>query len=109
MGTLAALATFPDPPQELQLGGADILTYREMMVRFARILERRPPLVIPTPFLSPRLSSYWVGLVTPIEFGLVRPLIDGLSAEMLVRRPPPPGLNDHPAGYDDAVRQALAA
>ncbi|UGS34982.1 NAD(P)H-binding protein [Capillimicrobium parvum] len=109
VGTLAALASFPDPPQEVQLGGADILTYREMMVRFARILGRRPPLVIPTPFLSPRLSSYWVGLVTPIEFGLVRPLIDGLSAEMLVRRPPPPGLNDHPAGYDDAVRQALAA
>jgi len=107
--TLAALATFPDPPDEVQLGGADVLTYREMMDRFARIIGRRPPLVVPTPFLSPRLSSYWVGLVTPIELGLVRPLIDGLSAEMVVRRPPPKGLNDHPRGFDDAVREALAA
>lgn len=108
-GTLAALATHPDPPQELQLGGADVLTYREMMDRFARIIGRKPPLVVPTPFLSPRLSSYWVGLMTPIEFGLVRPLVDGLSAEMVVRRPPPPGLNEHPLGFDEAVRRALAA
>jgi hypothetical protein len=49
-----------------------------------------------------------VALVTPIDLGLARPLIDGLSAEMVVRTPPPPGVNDAPAGYDAAVRAALA-
>ncbi len=57
--------------------------------------------------LSPRLSSYWVSLVTPVETGLVRPLVDGLKTEMVVAEPPPAGLNDEPLGFDDAVRAAL--
>jgi hypothetical protein len=65
--------------------------------------------VITVPVLSPRLSSYWVGLVTPIEPALARPLVEGLGAEMVVHDPPPPGLNDDPLGFDDAVRAALAA
>jgi len=108
VGTLAALADHPEPPAELQLGGADVLTYREMMQRMARVLGRRPPVIIKTPVLSPKLSSYWTGLVTPVEPGLARPLVEGLSAEMVVRRPPPPGLNDHPKGFEEAVREALA-
>jgi hypothetical protein len=84
-----------------------VLTYREMMSRAAAVMGRRPPLVIRVPVLTPRLSSYWVALVTPVSYGLVRPLIDGLGAEMLVRDPPPPGLNDEPLGFDDAVRAAL--
>jgi uncharacterized protein YbjT (DUF2867 family) len=108
VGALAGLATLDDPPAEVQLGGAEVLTYREMIERLARVLGRRPPIIVPTPVLSPRLSSYWVALVTPIDLGLARPLIDGLSAEMVVRTPPPPGVNDAPAGYDAAVRAALA-
>ena len=108
VGTLAALAEHDDPPSEVQLGGADVLTYREMMRRFARVAGRRPPLVVPTPVLSPGLSSYWVALVTPIDLGLVRPLVAGLATEMIVREPPPPGINDAPKGFDDAVRAALA-
>jgi uncharacterized protein YbjT (DUF2867 family) len=104
---LAALAEHPDPPAEVQLGGADVLSYGEMMQRYARVAGRRRPLVVRVPVLTPRLSSYWVGLVTPIEMALVRPLIDGLSSEMVVREPPPPGLNDHPLGFDDAVRHAV--
>jgi hypothetical protein len=60
------------------------------------------------PVLTPRLSSYWVALVTPVEVGLVRPLVDGLREEMVVTVAPPPGVNEHPAGFDDAVRAALA-
>ncbi len=71
-------------------------------------MGRRPPLVIRVPVLTPRLSSYWVALVTPVSYGLIRPLIDGLGAEMVVELPPPPGLNDEPLGFDDAVRAALA-
>jgi uncharacterized protein YbjT (DUF2867 family) len=105
--TLAALADLPDPPAEVQLGGADVLTYREMMERYAAVSGRRKPIVVRVPVLSPRLSSYWVGLVTPVEMGLVRPLIDGMTSEMVVQERPPPGLNDDPLGFDDAVRSAL--
>jgi uncharacterized protein YbjT (DUF2867 family) len=105
--TLAALADLPDPPAEVQLGGADVLSYREMMERYARVAGLRKPVVVRVPLLSPRLSSYWVGLVTPVEMGLVRPLVDGLTSEMVVRDRPPPGLNDHPLGFDEAVRRAL--
>jgi uncharacterized protein YbjT (DUF2867 family) len=107
VATLAALATYVDPPAEVQLGGAEVLTYREMMSRLAAVLGRRGPLIVPTPFLSPGLSSYWVAGVSGQSLGLVRPLVQCLSAEMLVREPPPPGLNDEPLGFDDAVRAAV--
>ncbi len=108
VGTLAALATYEDPPEEVQLGGAEVLTYREMMGRLAATTGHRAPVIVPTPFLSPGLSSYWVAAVSGQSLGLVRPLVAGLSAEMLVRQPPPPGLNDAPLGFDDAVRAAVA-
>jgi uncharacterized protein YbjT (DUF2867 family) len=105
---LAALGELEQAPAEVQLGGADVLTYREMIHRTAAVLGRRTPLVIPVPLLTPRLSSHWVALVTPVETGLVRPLIDGLREEMVVGTPPPAGVNDEPLGFDDAVRRALA-
>ena len=105
--TLADAGELPDPPAEVQLGGPEVLTYREMMRRTAAVLERRPPLILKVPVLSPRLSSYWVSLVTPVDTGLVRPLIDGLKSEMVVEQPPPAGLNDAPLGFDEAVRAAL--
>lgn len=105
--TLTALATYENPPEEVELGGADVLSYREMMQRFAQIAGLRKRLIVTVPVLTPRLSSYWVGLVTPVEPTLARPLVEGLSAEMIVRNPPPAGLNDDPKGFDDAVRAAL--
>jgi uncharacterized protein YbjT (DUF2867 family) len=104
---LADVAEIEDAPEELQLGGADVLTYREMMARAAKVLGRRPPWIVKVPVLSPRLSSYWVSLVTPVETGLVRPLVDGLKSEMIVERRPPEGINDRPLGFEDAVRAAL--
>jgi uncharacterized protein YbjT (DUF2867 family) len=105
--TLAALADLPSPPAEVQVGGADVLSYRQMMERYAHVAGRRQPAIVRVPVLSPRLSAYWVGLVTPVEMGLVRPLVDGLTSEMVVQERPPPGLNDDPLGFDDAVRAAL--
>jgi uncharacterized protein YbjT (DUF2867 family) len=93
---------------DVELGGPEALSYREMMRRTAHAMGRRPPLIVRVPVLTPRLSSYWVMLVTPVDAGLVRPLIDGLREEMLVRTPPPPGVNDAPIGFDAAVREALA-
>ncbi len=107
--TLADAAVHPDAAGEVQVGGADVLSYREMMERFARLTGRRVrPRIVRVPVLTPRLSSYWVTLVTPVEHGLVRPLVDGLRSEMVVDSPPAPGLNDRPLGFEEAVRAAMA-
>lgn len=105
---LALAASRSDLIGEIQLGGAEVLTYRDMMNRTAMVMNRRAPLVLRVPLLTPRLSSYWVTLVTPIESGLARPLIDGLSEEMLVSADPPAGVNDDPLDFESAVREAMA-
>jgi uncharacterized protein YbjT (DUF2867 family) len=107
VAALADVGELEDPPQEVQLGGPEALTYREMMARAARVLGRRPPAVVKVPVLTPRLSSYWVSLVTPVETGLVRPLVDGMTAETVVEQPPPAPINERPLSFDDAVRAAL--
>ena len=93
---------------DVELGGAEVLSYRTMMERTAAAMGRRAPLVVRVPVLTPRLSSYWVQLVTPVDAGLVRPLVDGLREEMVVRTPPPSGINEAPLTFDDAVRAALS-
>lgn len=103
---LIACAEADEVPGEVQLGGADVLTYREMMARYARLTNRRTRPIIKVPFFTPRLSSYWVALVTPVELGLIQPLVQGLGAEMLVEQVPPAGINDDPMGFDAAVRAA---
>jgi uncharacterized protein YbjT (DUF2867 family) len=107
VAALADVAELEAVPGEVQLGGAEVLTYREMMARTAGLLGRRRPRIVKVPVLSPRLSSHWVSLVTPVESGLVRPLVDGLKSEMVVEHRPPEGINDRPLGFDDAVRAAL--
>ena len=105
--TLADVAELEDAPQEVQLGGPEVLTYREMMGRAARVIGRRAPVIVKVPVLTPRLSSHWVTLVTPVESGLVRPLVDGLKSEMVVEQRPPAPINERPLTFDDAVRAAL--
>ena len=105
---LLALGTYEDVPNEAQLGGADVLSYRDMMARYAEVAGKRSPAIVPVPVLTPGLSSHWVSLFSPVDNGVVRPLVDGLSVEMRVRTPPPPGINDAPLGFDEAVRRALA-
>jgi len=105
---LQALGTHEEVPDEAQLGGADVLSYRDMMARYAEVAGKRSPAIVPVPVLTPGLSSHWVSLFSPVDNGVVRPLVDGLSVEMRVRTPPPPGINDAPLGFDEAVRRALA-
>jgi uncharacterized protein YbjT (DUF2867 family) len=64
------------------IGGPDILTYRQLLQLYANVKGVRR-LIIGVPVLTPRLSSYWVNLVTPISADLARPLIDGLKNEMV--------------------------
>lgn len=105
--TLRGLAERDEVPEEVELGGADVLTYRDMMRRYAELTGRRIPPIVKVPVLTPRLSSYWVGLITPVEASVARPLVEGLGAEMVVRNPPPAGVNDEPLGFDEAVRRAM--
>ncbi len=107
VGALIALAEHEDPPAEVQLGGSDVLTYREMMARYASLTGRRHRPLIKVPLFTPKLSSYWVALVTPVKLGLIQPLVEGLGAEMLVSEKPPAGINDDPMGFDAAVKASL--
>ncbi len=68
-----------------EIGGADAVTYHELMDMYANAAGLRRRVVLPVPVLSPRLSSLWVGLVTPIPAELARPLIDSLVNEVVVR------------------------
>jgi hypothetical protein len=65
------------------IGGPDILTYLDMMRKYARMLKKSVHIII-IPFLTPRLSSYWVDLVTPVKASLARPLIDSLKHDATV-------------------------
>jgi hypothetical protein len=79
-----------------------------MMRRAAEAMDRRPPLIVRVPVLTPRLSSLWVDLVTPVDRGLIHPLVEGLRSEMIVEQPPPDGINDDPLGFQEALEAAFA-
>jgi uncharacterized protein YbjT (DUF2867 family) len=96
--------------RELQIGGPDVTTYGGMIDAIAAALDRRPPLRVTVPILTPRLSSLWVGLVTPVDTGVARPLIEGLSHETVVTDPS--GMEALPARrrkpLGEALRDAVA-
>ncbi len=68
----------------LDVGGPEVLTYREMMAQYAEVAGLRKRLVVRVPFLTPGLSSRWIGLVTPIPPSLARPLIESLVNDVVV-------------------------
>ena len=95
--------------QSFDAGGPDVMTYRGMMERVARIRGKHP-LIVEVPVLSPRLSSYWLHLVTPVQADVARPLIEGLRTETVahddrLRQLVPVPLTP----FDDAARAALSA
>ncbi len=95
--------------REIEIGGPEVTTYGGMMERMADALDRRAPIRIKVPLLTPRLSSLWIGLVTPVDAGVARPLIEGLATETIVRDPSGMELFDvKPIGIDEAMRAALA-
>ena len=69
--------------QDYDIGGPEILSYIDMMKRYSNILKKSLKIVI-IPFLTPRLSSYWIDLITPVKASLARPLIDSLKHEAIV-------------------------
>jgi uncharacterized protein YbjT (DUF2867 family) len=107
---IQALVTPASAGKIIEIGGADILTYGEMMLGYAKVRGLRRYL-IPVPVLTPRLSSYWVHWVTPIPAEIAQPLIEGLRNEVTVRDPLAHTLfPDHKLmGYESAVKMALDA
>ena len=103
------------PPQvnrTLDIGGPEVLTYRAMIDRFARIAGLPPRRIVSVPVLTPYLASQWVGLVTPVPTGVAKPLVGSLLHEVVCSEhdiddlvgPPPCG----PLPFDTAVADAIA-
>lgn len=85
VGYLAGVAGHPATIGEtFDAGGPEILTYREMIERIARLRNRRCR-IVEVPVLSPRLSSYWLHLVTPVRASVARPLVEGLRNPTVAR------------------------
>ena len=82
------LANVADRPeafgQSFDAAGPEVMTYRDMIERVAALRGRRP-LIVEVPVLTPRLSSLWLHLVTPVKASLARPLIEGLRNETVAR------------------------
>ncbi len=104
---LAAVEEPATAGKTLDIGGPDIITYGDMMLTVARVLGLRR-LIVKVPVLTPRLSSYWVNLVTPIPTSLARALIESLRSETVVENNVALELLDlRPVGFEEAVRLAL--
>lgn len=108
---LGAARLPPEVNRAFDIGGPDVLTYLQMMQRYAAVagLPRRH--IVPVPVLTPELSAHWINLVTPVPKSIAAPLIESLVHEVICREhdiagylpDPPEGL----IGYDQAVRLAL--
>ena len=86
-----------------------MLTYSELLALMADVLGKRRRPQIPVPLLTPRLSSLWIGLVTPVDAGVARPLIESLASETIVTDPEPAKLFDvRPMETLEALRLARA-
>ncbi|WP_256789251.1 SDR family oxidoreductase [Frankia sp. AvcI1] len=110
---IGALGVPTEVNRSFDVGGPDILTYAEMMQRFAAVEGLRRRIIIPVPVLSPGLSSLWVGVVTPVPKAIAKPLVRSLRTEVVVRDghavrrwipDPPDGLMP----FDTAAAYALA-
>lgn len=94
----------PGVSRSFDIGGPDVVTYEEMMHRYAAVARLPKRLILRVPMPAPRLSSHWIGLVTPVPRGLARPLAESLRHEVVcdehdiaVYVPDPPG---SPIGLD---------
>jgi uncharacterized protein YbjT (DUF2867 family) len=103
----------PEVPEsegrEVQIGGPEVLSYAEMMDRMAIALKKQPRPKIPVPWITPWLSALWLGLVTPVDVKVARPLVEGLTTATVVTDhsgAEPFGIS--PETFDEAVRRALA-
>ena len=109
---LAGCATLPpEVSRRFDIGGPEVLTYVQMMQRYAAVAGLRKRVIVPVPFLTPKLSAHWVNVVTPVPAAIAKPLVRSLVNEVVCSEKdiaayipdPPEGL----LGFDDSVRLAL--
>ncbi len=110
---IAYLAAAPEVREsegrEVQIGGPDVLSYGDMLDLMAYALGTKPRPKVPFPFVTPKLSSHWIGLVTPVDAGVARPLIEGLSTPTTVTDHSGMDLFDiEPQPLAEALKLALA-
>jgi uncharacterized protein YbjT (DUF2867 family) len=90
-----------------EIGGPEVLTYAEMLRRTGRHLGHEP-IILAVPVLTPRLSAYWVGLMTDVPWSVARPLIEGLKNPVVVTDDRLSRLvSVDPTPFDEAVRRAI--
>ena len=95
--------------REIQIAGPDVTTYGGMMEVMADAIGKRRPLMIRVPILTPRLSSLWIGLVTPVDTGVARPLVEGLSTETVITDASGMAMFEiEPTGMVEAMDRAVA-
>jgi uncharacterized protein YbjT (DUF2867 family) len=111
--TIEYLRRVPEVPEstgrEVQIGGPDVLSYADMLERMALALGKKPPRMLAVPLITPWLSALWLGLVTPVDTKVARPLVEGLTTATVVTDPSgaePFGIQ--PESLDEALRRALA-
>lgn len=75
----------PEVNRGFDIGGPDVLTYRQMMAGYAKIAQLKPRHILALPLLTPSLSSHWVGLVTPVPNSIARPLVESLINEVVCK------------------------
>lgn len=90
-----------------EIGGPDTLTYEKMMRVYAEVADLRRRWIIPVPVLTPKLSSHWVGLVTPLPAAVAKPLVESLRVEVTVEDNYAEEVIDQLIPYREAVSRAL--
>jgi uncharacterized protein YbjT (DUF2867 family) len=94
--------------REVQIGGPDVLAYGDMLDRMASAMGMRPRPKLPVPFITPWLSALWLGLVTPVDTNVARPLVEGLTTETVVTdRSGAEPFGIETLSFDDALARAL--
>ncbi|UTT67326.1 NAD(P)H-binding protein [Janibacter sp. CX7] len=109
---LVGAASLPqDVNRTFDIGGPEVMTYEQMIQRFAAVTGLRRRVILPVPVLTPWLASHWVGIITPVEAGVAKPLVGSLVHEVVRREwdldeyagQPERGL----LGFDEAVTAAM--
>ncbi|MEI2731895.1 MAG: tryptophan-rich sensory protein [Dermatophilaceae bacterium] len=107
---LAGAATLPpEVNRTFDVGGPDVLTYADLIQRFAVAAGLPRRIIVTVPVLTPRLASHWVGLVTPVPAALAKPLVQSLVHDAVCRERDLEGYLGAPldTGVDEAIREAL--
>ncbi len=111
---LVACADLPEPMNRaVDIGGPDVLTYRDLIARYARIVGLPTPIWLPTPVFPAGLSALAVSGLTPVSAAVAEPLLESLAHPMVCAEGEPEGvLPDPPAGrldFEEAVRRGVVA